>query len=457
MKQTKICIACVALIASTMASSAFAQSNDGDGNEKPFSLFGDALESATGISAFGFLQIGYSSNNTSTHDQATAGHTNLPIVGAPDEGLQLNALSLALEKPITTNILPRITPTPGPVPWDFSWGFRTELLYGRNALPAQMFGFDSQWAVNATPAGVAPGSTRQNYVAMPQVFVQAYFPVGLGVAAMFGRFGSGVGHDIAPDWRPGPNVFYSKTYTFVAQPDQVYGGLISANLMRNENGFLAGEFGIVKGRQNLNDNNNSNSTIGALRWRSTDMNTWVDYSFMSGDEQNDPTVNNIQMPISRIISANGQKREHHSLSVGFKPADAWQANVEYVYGKQSGDGQPGTIDILTFNPAIGNFFTGGEYSGIVAQAVFSASDKLSYGARYENFKDTKGVALFPVTAVPSEFNAVTLGMTYKINKSAILRPEVRYDWQTGNNGINAFGGGTADKQTTLSTDLIIYF
>ncbi|EKD99162.1 MAG: hypothetical protein ACD_23C00096G0001 [uncultured bacterium] len=48
-------------------------------------------------------------------------------------------------------------------------------------------------------------------------------------------------------------------------------------------------------------------------------------------------------------------------------------------------------------------------------------------------------------------------MTYKINKSAILRPEVRYDWQTRNNGINAFGGGTANKQTTLSTDLVIYF
>jgi hypothetical protein len=378
-----------------MATGAAAQGSDGDGNEKPFSLFGDALESATGINAFGFLQLGYSSNNTSTHDQAAAGHSNFPIAGAADEGLQLNALSLALERPIATSIIPRVTPTPGPVPWEFSWGFRTELLYGRNGLPAQMFGFDSQWAVNQTPAGVNPGSTRQNYVAMPQAFLQAYFPVGMGVAAMVGRFGSGVGHDIAPEWRPGPNVFYTKTYTFVAQPDQVYGALVSANLMRNEYGFLAGELGIVKGRQNLNDNNNSNSTIGALRWRSTDMNTWVDYSFMTGDEQNDPIVNNVQMPIARIISANGQKREHHSLSVGIKPADAWQANVEFVYGKQSGDGQPGTIDILTFNPAAGNFFTGGEYSGVVAQAVYTANEKLSYGARFENFRDPQGVALFP--------------------------------------------------------------
>lgn len=62
-----------------------------------------------------------------------------------------------------------------------------------------------------------------------------------------------------------------------------------------------------------------------------------------------------------------------------------------------------------------------------------------------------------MAAVRSDFNAVTLGLTYKINKSAILRPEVRYDWQSGNNGVNAFGGGTADKQTTLSTDLVIYF
>ncbi len=178
---------------------------------------------------------------------------------------------------------------------------------------------------------------------------------------------------------------------------------------------------------------------------------------MSGDDQNDPAVNNIQMPLARIISGNGQQREHHSLSIGFKPADAWQANVEFVYGKQHGDGKPGTIDILTFNPALGNFFTGGAYSGVVAQAVYTANDKLSYGARYELFKDPQGIALFPVTAVPGEFNALTFGMTYKLSKNAIIRPEIRYDWQTGNNGIKAFGGGTAEKQTTISTDLVMHF
>lgn len=228
--------------------------------------------------------------------------------------------------------------------------------------------------------------------------------------------------------------------------------------MRNSFGFLAGEIGVVQGRQNWEDNNKNKSLIGALRWRSTDMNTWVDYSFMRGNEQNDVRVDpEIQMPIARLISPRGQLREHHSLSIAFKPADAWQVNAEVIYGKQHGDGLPGTIDVLTFNPALGNFFSGGSYSGLNAQAVYSVSPQLRYAVRAETFRDRSGVALFPITAVPSDFNAITAGLTYELNKNVILRPEIRHDWQSHSNGINAFGGGTDSKQTTISVDMVAYF
>lgn len=459
MNKTQITRACLALVAAISAADAtHAQASEGEAGDAPFSLFGDRLESLAGIKAFGYLQVGFSRNNTSTHDQATAGHSNAPVVGAADEGLQLNALHFGFERSITTNILPRITPIPGPMPWEFSWGFRAELLYGRNGLPAGMLGFDSDWGVNRTPAGVAPGSNRQSYVAMPQVFAQFFLPMWQGVALTVGRFGSGIGRDIPPPWRPGPQVFYSHTYALVSQPDQVAGGLASVNLMRNEHGFLAGELGVVNGRQNWQDNNRSKSVIAALRWRSTDMNTWVDYNFMRGDEQNDMSkVNAPQMPIARLISPRGQLREHHSLSVAFKPADQWQVNAELVYGNQHGDGLPGTIDVLTFNPALGNFFSGGKYSGLNAQAIYSASPNLRYALRAETFRDRNGVALFPVTAVPGDFNAITAGLTYELNKNVILRPEIRHDWQSHNKGVNAFGAGTARRQTTVSADAVMYF
>lgn len=452
------CSALVAGLAALAVPAAQAQDVDSPASDGPYSLFGDSLESATGVRAFGYLQVGFSRNNVSTHDQAAGGHSNFPVIGASDEGLQLNALHLAFEKSINTNILPRITPLPGPVPWEFSWGFRTELLYGRNALPAGMKGFDADWGVNRSPAGVAPGSNRQNYVAMPQVFAQFYLPFAQGVALTVGRFGSGVGRDIPPPWRPGPGVFYSHTYALASQPDLVTGVLASANLMRNDLGFLAAEIGAVQGRQNWKDNNKDRSVIGALRWRSTDMNTWLDYSFMRGNEQNDMTVVSApQMPIARLISPRGQLRQHHSFSAAFKPADDWQVNAEVVIGKQAGDGLPGTIDVLTFNPAAGNFFSGGRYGGVNAQAVYTSSARLRYAVRAEKFRDRSGVALFPVTAVPGDFNAITVGLTYELNKNVILRPELRHDWQSGHNGVNAFGAGTASKQTTVSADVVMHF
>lgn len=412
----------------------------------------DAFESATGLTLNGFIQAGYSRNN----NVGNGGGLNHPIVGAGDTGFQFNALALSIEKPITTNILPRITPLPGPMPWEASFGFHAEYLYGRNGLPAGMNGFSGDTGPTTAPE-VAGGDNRNNYRAYPQVYAQAFFPIWQGVAVTAGRFGSGVGRDIPSAWVPGPQVFYSHTYALVSQPDQVKGVLGSVNLMRNEYGFLAGEIGKVLGRQNWTDNNKDLSTLGALRWRSTDMETWIDYSFMSGNEANDMTYMTApQMPTQRILSLDGSKqnRTHHSLSVGMTPADKWRVNAEFVEGKQNGNG---VTTLLITPPGPPAPFTTKSYKGYNVQATYAASDVLRYAVRYEVFKDPAGIALFPVTAASSTFNALTAGFRYKLANNVHIRPEIRRDWQTNNNGVNAFGGGKASSQTTISTDLLVYF
>ena len=95
--------------------------------------------------------------------------------------------------------------------------------------------------------------------------------------------------------------------------------------MRNDLGFLAGEIGVVNGRQNWKDNNSDKSVIGALRWRSSDMQTWMNYSFMRGNEQNEPG-GAVQAPISRVISPRGQMRPVERRSK-ITPAE-FQAIVE---------------------------------------------------------------------------------------------------------------------------------
>lgn len=445
----KKCIPSLLAVAfgATAALPAFAQEEAAEPTFDPKGAF----EYYTGLQLEGFLQLGASANTKTSHDAATGGHSNFPITGPADEGLQLNALQLIISRDIKTNILPRITPLPGPMPWEYSWGLRAELMYGRNGLPASMAGWDANWGINRTPAGTVPGSNRQLYLAMPQVFAQFYAPWGHGMALTLGRFGAGVGYEIAPAIRQAPNFFYSHTFMFVAQPDQVAGGLLSAHLMEGEYGLLGGELGVVNGRQNWRDNNDSKSVLGALRWRSSDMNTWVDYSFMVGNEQNDPSTTP-QMPIQRLISPRGQRREHHSLVAQFKPTGTLRAAVEFGWGRQKGDGRADTIDILT-----GPGFTGAQYSGVNGLLAYRVAHDLEVGVRGEVFRDPKGFALFPTTAVPGTFNALTLGARYHFHKNVLFRPEVRYDWQSKHNGIPAYGGGTATRQTTVSADLVLYY
>ncbi|MBZ8139916.1 hypothetical protein CLD22_08405 [Rubrivivax gelatinosus] len=418
--------------------------------DKPYALF-DGLEQTAGFKAYGFLQVGISGNDASTHQAANEGHSTGPMVGPADEGLQLNALQFILEREVKSNIIPRATPLPGPMPQQFSWGFRFEGVYGRNGLAAMAQGLETTWGINETTEGVTAGDNRQNYLAFPQVYAQLYAPVGNGVVFTVGRFGAGIGYEIPASYQKGPNFFYSRTYGFVAQPDQVVGALASANLMNGPYGLLAAEFGVVNGRKNWQDNNDDKSLIGALRWRSSDMKLWVDYSFMRGNEQNDPGET-VQAPVSRVISPRDQLRQHHGLGVSWRPDSTWDLHAEIMHGSQDGDGKAGTIDILD-----GNFYKGGSYTGLNAQLLYRSSARLQWGLRAETFDDPHGVALFPVTAAKGRFNAITAGLRYELTPNVVVRPELRHDWQDDRGALKAYGDGTKTKQTTVSADVLFYF
>lgn len=415
-------------------------------------LAGDAAANPYGIQAQGYMQLGVARNSNSSAASRSSGNSNFPVAPG-DEGFKLEDLKLIVAKPMASNILPRVTPLPGPVPADFSFGFQADLMYGRSGQPAGMFGFDQGWGVNQPGAGnpALAASNRQNFLAVPQLYVQAYFPLAYGVALTAGRFGAGVGYEIPPQVRPSPNVFYSRSYAFIAQPDQVAGALASVNVMRGAMGFLAVELGAVKGWQNLADNNGSRSIIGAARWRSVDMGTAVNYSFISGNEQNDPGEA-VQAPVATIISPRGQRRQHHSLSASVHLAGGWDASAEILYGKQAGDGRPDTVNILT-----GPGFAGARYRGQNAILSYRASPRLRYSARLEHFSAPDGFGLFPLTVVRGDFNAATFGAQVDLNRFVAFRPEIRYDRQSRNNGGKAFGNGKASKQTTLSADMVLRF
>lgn len=400
----------------------------------------------------GYLQLGVAWNSTSSAATRAAGNSSFPVAPG-DEGFKLEDLHLHIRQPLNANLAPRIGPLPGPVPAAFSVGMEADLLYGRSGQPAAMYGFDKDWGINR-PGNADPRAAalhRQNFLALPQLYLQAYFPIWQGAALTAGRFGTGIGSEIAPQHRSTPNVFYTRSYAYISQPQQVFGLLGSVNLVRSGGALVLGELGLVNGWQNLTDNNANKSVMAALRWRTTDMAGGINYAVLTGNEQNRPG-RAAQLPISMVTSPRGQRRQHHSLNGYREFAERWRMAGELVYGSQAGDGMRDTVHAVT-----GAHFAGAAYRGINAILSYRGSAASRYSVRIEHFEGRDGFGLEPLTAVKSDFNAVTIGAQYDLNKQVGFRPEIRHDWQSRHDGVGAFASGKAERQTIVAMDAIFRF
>ncbi|EJM23667.1 Protein of unknown function (DUF1597) [Pseudomonas sp. GM21] len=239
------------------------------------SLFGDTLEKDYGIQVTGLFDVAYSRNNQSTQNERQDGLSNLPVAGFADEGLEWGSLHLFVDKALKSDMVPRITPLPGPKPSEASFGFTIETNYGRNAQFARTYGWDMHWDVNSPGDDNLEKAKRdkQKFLAVPNIAATAYVPYGPGVTAMAGIFGPAIGYEIPPNIRAARNPFASKTYAFVSEPGTVAGVLLGTRLYNSESSIFGAELGVVQGWNNLRDNNDEKSLMGALRWRTADMQT----------------------------------------------------------------------------------------------------------------------------------------------------------------------------------------
>lgn len=415
-------------------------------------LFGDSLERDYGVKVSGLLDGGYSRNNNSSHDDRKSGQTNTPIAGLSDEGFELATLHLFADKALKANFVPRVTPLPGPAPTEASFGFTLEAAYGRNAQQARTYGWDMHWGINA-PGDDDPDKARrdkQNFLAVPNMAATAYLPYAGGFTAMAGIFGSGLGYEIPPNVRAARNPFASRSYAFMTQSGAVSGFLLGKRLISNQSMLLGMELGVIQGQGNLRDNNDSKAILGALRWRTPDMNTWIDYEFLVGDSQSDS--NDVQTPRGRVISADGQFKQQHSLNGWHRFDEKWSMGAEMVYGHQAGDGKTSTVDIVS-----GPGFDGARWWGANVVLTYQQRKDLSFSVRAEHFDDPDGFILFPSSTSRGAFNALTAGVRYDFNKYLTLRPELRYDWFDGRDDARPFGQGDARNQLTGTVEALVYF
>ncbi|MDT4804710.1 putative beta-barrel porin-2 [compost metagenome] len=416
-------------------------------------LFGPTLEEDYGIRISGLLDVGYVRNNRSTHDERKDGLSNLPLTGYSDEGFELASVHLFVDKALKSNVIPRVTPLPGPRPDDFSFGFSLETLYGRNAQFARTFGWDMHWPANS-PGDDDPDHAKRHkekFVATPNLFASAYLPYATGISLIAGIFGPAVGYEIPPNIREARNPFASKTYAFVTEPSTVSGALASTRLLNGDSGILGAELGLVQGWNNMRDNNHGKSVLGALRWRTADMQTWIDYEFMVGDEENHDT-DDVQAPTARLISPHGQLRQQHSLNAWHAIDARWSMGAELVYGRQSGDGKAETVDIVN-----GPGFDGASWWGMNGVLTYQYRTDLSFSVRGEHFRDRDGFVLFPTSSARGDFNAVTAGFRYDVTPNLSLRPELRYDWFEPLEHDRVYGNGRDRTQLTGMVEALLYF
>lgn len=427
-------------------------------------LFGTGFTDA-GLKLGGWTQAGYAYNDV-VHGSKGLG--NAPVVLARDTGFQLNQAYLFFERQIQSNIIPRVTPTPAPKSENYSFGWNVSLLYGRDGQPLQTYGWDSRWSVNYPGNYDATRATenKQNFLIAPQAFLQGYVPWHKGMAFLLGTWMSPFSYDIGLNMEQGPNFLYSHSYALEAAPVKEVGLLVAANLANTkEFGILAVEAAVANGWSNFKDNNNSPAFNLNLRYRTGDMRTWVDLVSMWGNNQADPAKVNFpggaswrwfgdraNIPATRVISPRDQMRTQVGLIVQHQWSEPLRTVVELTYGKQKGDGAADTIDIIT-----GPGFKGASWGGLNLEAQYRLKPSLALAVRAETFRDRDGFVLFPNTTAKGDFNDVTAGIQYNLNKHFLFRPEVRYDWQSGNHGENAFGGGTKDKQLGFNADLVIRY
>jgi hypothetical protein len=385
--------------------------------------------------------------NNDTGDGSGTGGANLP--SAPgDTGFILSDFWYFLHRDFkAANIMPIVTPLPGPTPKKFDFSLMGEIDYGRDCQPARMAGWDTHWTVNepaATNATFAMDN-KFNFVCAPELYTQLYFPVWKGMTLRVGRWGDMLTLEIPPNPSgPNPNYFYSHSYSFLADVTQVFGWLASVNIMRShKHGWMDFEFGSNQGNITLHSYAGTpfQNFEAALRWRSPHMTTWVDYNTRmgAGEINVNPTTGKYNTTdfsngSAFIYSTKHQLRQYHELIINHEVGKHWNLTAEGNYMKQAGN------MTNTLSPFMAPF--GGDVAyGVYGRAVYKFNPKFSVGGRIETLHDTQGLFLFPLDilngpstcfVVPGakcgNFNEFTFGANFNPTKYLRIRPEFRHDW-----------------------------
>jgi hypothetical protein len=243
---------------------------------------------------------------------------------------------------------------------------------------------------------------------------------------------------------------------------------------------------------------------------------------------------NGQLANDHLFSATHQMFFENALQITHEFSPKWKADILFQFGKQFGDGAdttvatytpagpnvcgaPSIVSVYEYSPTVirpdcRTNFTGASFDDITFHVTYSFNKKLNASFRIEQMHDPNGYFGEPPfsglsypsytglsatscssgdlahqsqqscyyyegppvwNAIQGAHNEVTGGINYNPNVHFRIRPEIRYDWQSGSYGIPAFGQNnlliyntdtdtspyttTSSSQVTAAVDTVLYF
>ena len=288
--------------------------------------------------------------------------------------------------------------------WDV--GMRMDFMYGSDARFTQASGWDNDWV-----------DGHYYDIAMPQLYVEVYAPLGNGVTAKFGHFYTTIGYEVVPS---PDNFFYSHAYTMLyGEPFTHTGAMFSYDV--DDNWSVNG--GAVIGWDNMTENAGAWSFLGGTSWHSDNNATTVTVQMISGN-QSDTEDGNTTM--YSVVATHDFTEKFHYV-------------FQHDYGR--------TIDNAHYHNRNGRQ----DWYGINQYFVYDIFDELSVGLRAEWFNDTGGAQR--VNSVGANYLAASFGVNYTPLPWLKLRPELRLDWADE----KVFKGNTGNDQVAFAMDMIITF
>jgi len=295
--------------------------------------------------------------------------------------------------------------------WDI--GGRMDFMYGTDARFTQASGWDDKW--NA-------GSSGYYDIAMPQLYVEVFAPIGNGITAKLGHFYTSIGNEVvtAPD-----NFFYSHAYTMLyAEPFTHTGATFSYDIDDN----FSVNAGAVMGWDNMTDNAGAWSFIGGGSWTSDDQASSVTVQLISGDGDDGIDYNN-----DGEGDGNLGNRTMYSLVATHDFTDKLHYLFQHDFGTQEDMNGNGV-----------NWF------GVNQYVTYDINDELAIGVRAEWFNDVDSAR---VSNMGANYFAASIGVNYSPLPWFKVRPEIRYDWADE----NVFNGGVDHDQVAIAMDMILTF